>query len=201
MNDMHTFLRTRRSIRQFEQRPIPGEILQRVLETATYAPSARNRQPWQLIVLTGEEPKTSLAEAMVADFRPDLEKDRLPEKEIENRLERTRRRILDAPVVVVLCLDSDHMDAQPNKKRQQAEQIMACQSVSLCGLQLILAAHAEGLGSVWTCGPLFAPDAIRSALKLPTAWIPLALIFLGYPAETPDEKSLRPLDEVVTYLT
>lgn len=52
MNDLHNFLRTRRSIRQFEQRPIPGEILQRVLETATYAPSARNRQPWQLIILT-----------------------------------------------------------------------------------------------------------------------------------------------------
>jgi nitroreductase len=115
-------------------------------------------------------------------------------------LDRTRQRILDAPAVVVLCLDSDHMDAQKNKKRQQAEQTMACQSVSLCGLQLMLAAHAEGLGSVWTCGPLFALEAIRIALGLPAEWIPLAMIFLGYPAETPDAKLLRPLSEVVKFL-
>jgi len=201
MNELHTFLRTRRSIRQFEQRPVPREMLERVFESATHAPSARNRQPWQMIVLTDRNPKITLAEAMVANFRLDLEKDHLPDKEIKIRLERTRRRILDAPVAVVLCLNSDLIDAQPNKKRQQAEQTMACQSVTLCGLQLMLAAHAEGLGSVWTCGPLFAPEAIRSALALPAAWTPLVLIFMGYPAETPDEKSLRPLDEVVTYLS
>jgi len=172
-----------------------------VLETATYAPSARNRQPWQFAALTGMEPKKQLAEAMAADFRVDLEKDGLSAQEIEARLDRSRRRILESPAVIILCLNSDLMDAQKNRKRQQAEFTMACQSVSLCGLQLMLAAHAEGIGSVWTCGPLFAPDAIRSALNLPAEWTPLAMIFMGYPAETPDEKSLRSLDEVVTFLT
>jgi F420 biosynthesis protein FbiB-like protein len=200
MNDLHNFLRTRRSIRQFEQRPIPQETLQRILETSTYAPSARNRQPWQLVVITTPTAKVSLAETMVADFRPDLEKDGLPALEIEARLEHTRRRILDAPAVVLLCLNDDHVDAQRNKKRQQAEQAMACQSVSLCGLQLMLAAHAEGIGSVWTCGPLFAADTIRTTLELPAEWTPLAMILLGYPAETPDEKSLRLLDEVVKFI-
>jgi len=200
MNDIHTFLRTRRSIRQFEQRPIPYKILQRILETAIYAPSARNRQPWQLVVITTPVAKVPLAEAMVADFRPDLERDGLPASEIETRLERTRRRILEAPAVVLLCLNDDHVDAQRNKKRQQAEQAMACQSVSLCGLQLMLAAHAEGIGSVWTCGPLFAAEAIRITLELPTTWTPLAMILLGYPAETPDKKSLRSLNEVVTFI-
>jgi F420 biosynthesis protein FbiB-like protein len=137
---------------------------------------------------------------MAADFRPDLEKDGLPITEIETRLDRTRRRIMEAPAVVLLCLNGDHVDAQRNKKRQQAEQAMAYQSVSLCGLQLMLAAHAEVIGSVWTCGPLFASDAIRAALELPAEWNLLAMIFLGYPAETPDEKSIRSLDDVVTFI-
>ncbi len=62
---------------------------------------------------------------------------------------------------------------------------MAMQSASLAGGQLLLAAHAEGLGACWMCGPLFAPQAVRDALDLPADWEPQALIVLGWPAEQP----------------
>ncbi|MBM3151680.1 MAG: nitroreductase family protein [Chloroflexi bacterium] len=203
MNDsdpLHHFLRTRRTVRKFAPRPVSEETLRRILETATYAPSARNRQPWQFTVVSNMETKRSLADDLAADFRPDLERDGLPEVEIETRLDRTRRRILDAPVIIALSLNPDRVDAQPNRKRQEAERSMAVQSVALAGLQLMLAAHAEGLASVWTCGPLFAPDAIRFRLGLPANWQPQAMFFLGYPAETPEVPGRLNVEEVTTFI-
>jgi len=197
---LHEFLRSRRSVRRFRPEPVPEAVLRCILETATHAPSAHNDQPWRFAVLTGAAPKASLAQAMGADFRRDLEGDGLPEAEIVSRLERSRHRIEEAPVVVVLCMDLSGMDRYPDPARQQAERAMAVQSTSLAGLQLLLAAHAEGLGGVWTCGPLFVPETTRSALDLPAGWEPQAMILLGFPAETVKEKQLRPLDEVVRFI-
>ncbi|MEW5941732.1 MAG: nitroreductase family protein, partial [Chloroflexota bacterium] len=50
-NELHAFLRTRRSIRRFKPDPVPGEVVSRILATATYAPSAHNLQPWRFIVI------------------------------------------------------------------------------------------------------------------------------------------------------
>ena len=73
---------------------------------------------------------------------------------------------------------------------------MGIQSVALAGLQLMLAAHAEGLGSNWICWPLYAQDKTVDALELPETWLPEAMICLGYTDEEPEEKILKPLDEV-----
>ena len=198
---LHDFLRTRRSIRHFRADPVPEEVLGRVLETAAYAPSAHNDQPWRFAVLTETGAKTRLAGAMGADFRRDLERDGLPEGELVVRLERSRRRILEAPVVVVLCMDMTGMDSYPDPQRQQAERSMAVQSTALAGLQLLLAAHAEGLGGVWTCGPLFVPETVRLALHLPGEWEPQAMLLLGFPADAPKPKTMRPLEDIVRFIT
>ena len=197
---LHNFLRSRRSIRSFKSQPVPEEALRRILETATYAPSAHNDQPWRCAVLTTAKAKSRLAEAMAADFRRDLDKDGLTEDEITARLERSRRRVNEAPVVIILCMDTSSIEAYPDAKRQQAERTMAVQSTALAGLQLLLAAHAEGLGGVWTCGPLFAPEAVKSTLGLPPEWQPQAMFFIGYPAEKPDTPRRKPLPEVVKFV-
>jgi nitroreductase len=56
--------------------------------------------------------------------------------------------------------------------------------------------HAEGLGAVWTCAPLFAPDALNDALHLPDRWEPQALILIGFPTRTPVARERIPLAEV-----
>ncbi len=197
---LHAFLRSRRSIRSFKSQSVPAETLRRILETATYAPSAHNNQPWRCAVLTTAKAKSRLAKAMAADFRRDLNKDGLTEDEITARLERSRRRVNEAPVVIILCMDAPGMEAYLDAKRQQAERRMAVQSTALAGLQLLLAAHAEGLGGVWTCGPLFAPETVKSTLGLPPEWQPQAMFFIGYPAEKPDIPRHKPLTEVVKFI-
>ena len=199
MADLHDFLRSRRSIRRFRPDPVPAAVIRRILETAIYAPSAHNDQPWRFAVVTDLSVKARLAEAMAADFRRDLEKEGLPEADIAARLERSRRRIQEAPVVVILCMDATGMNNYSDPKRQQAEMTMAVQSTALAGLQLLLAVHAEGLGGVWTCGPLFTPETVRAALDLPATWQPQAMLFIGYPAESPSIPERKPLEQVALF--
>lgn len=199
MDDFHTFLRSRRSIRRFKPNAVPDPVVQRILETATFAPSAHNDQPWRFAVITTIEVKLRLAEAMAADFHRDLERDSLSETDIAARLERSRRRINETPVIVILCMDTTGMDSYPDPKRQQAEMTMAVQSTALAGLQLLLAAHAEGLGGVWTCGPLFTPETVRATLDLPATWLPQAMFFIGYPAESPSMPARKPLEQIALF--
>jgi F420 biosynthesis protein FbiB-like protein len=196
---LHDFLRSRRSIRRFKPIPVEAEAVSRLLETATHAPSAHNRQPWRFAVLSGPEPKARLSDFLEAEFRRDLTADGLPDAEVEARLLRSRNRILGAPLVVVLCMDLSDMDVYPDEKRAQAERTMAVQSVAAAGLLLQLAAHAEGLGSVWVCSPLFSPETVRAALSLPATWEPQALFFIGYPDGQPKTKELKPLEAVVRF--
>lgn len=151
-------------------------------------------------MLTTLSLKSHLAEAMAADFARDLAADGLPQPEIEARVKRSRERILPAPVVIILCMDLTDMDAYPDPTRQAHERTMAVQSVAAAGLQLMLAAHAEGLGSVWVCGPLFAPETVHQSLALPHSWEPQAMIFLGYPAEQPSMREQKPLQETTLFL-
>jgi F420 biosynthesis protein FbiB-like protein len=198
--ELHAFLRSRRSIRRFRLDPVPAAVLQRILETATYAPSAHNKQPWRFVVLTNAEAKSRLAEAITDRFRGDMATDGTPEADIADRVERSRRRMDEAPVVVVLCRDVTQVDPQPDAIRQQAEATMGMQSIGLAGLQLLLAAHAEGLGGTWICWPLFTPEETRRALDLLSEWEPQGMVFLGYPDEQPETPSRKPLSEIVKFI-
>ncbi len=199
--DLHHFLRTRRSIRRFKSDPIPDSIIEDILTTATFAPSAHNRQPWRFSVVTdaAQPIKEKLADEMIKKFQQELENDALPPEEISKRVERSKDRILSAPVVIVLSVDMSDMDIYPDKHRRKAEYVMATQSVANAGMQLLLASHAEGLGSVWVCSPLFAQKTVQDVLNLPKTWEPQAMYFLGYPIETPQARERKLIKEITTF--
>ena len=198
--ELHNFLQTRRSIRRFKPDPVPESVIETVLATATFAPSAHNRQPWRFAVITTQSAKENLASAMAADFERDLRLDGVPLERIEVQVKRSKERILSAPVAILLCLDMSEMDTYPDENRSQAERLMAIQSVAAAGLQLLLAAHAEGLGGVWACWPLFAQETIRGTLELPETWEPQAMFFIGYADENPKLRERKPIDEISIFL-
>ena len=107
-------------------------------------------------------------------------------------------RLTGAPVIVVPCLTMEDMDAYPDLRRNHAEWQMAVQSVALATQNLLLAAHAAGLGACWMCAALFVPDLVRQVLDLPEHWQPQALITLGYPAEV-KVKERAPLHERIVW--
>jgi coenzyme F420-0:L-glutamate ligase / coenzyme F420-1:gamma-L-glutamate ligase len=174
-------------------------VLERVLEAATWAPSAHNRQPWRFVVLDSAESRQLFSEKMGADFRQDLLEDGLDQEAVQAQVEKSRTRIMEAPRAVLLCLDPGELDNYPDAKRQSAELSMAVQSVAMAGAALLLAAHAEGLGGVWICAPLFAQNTVRQVLALPQNWSPQGLVLLGYPVKIPEPRPRLPLGKVVLF--
>ncbi|MFN2119904.1 MAG: nitroreductase family protein [Anaerolineales bacterium] len=197
---LHTFLCSRRSVRQFKSAAVAQDVVRRILLTATCAPSAHNRQPWRFAVVTDANRRSVLADTMAERFREDLERDGTPSDQVEAQVQRSRGRIGAAPVVIVLCTDLSEMDQYSDASRAESERTMAVQSTANAGVLLLLAAHAEGLGGVWNCAPLFAPAAVRQALELPEDWEPQALLMIGKPAEVPRVRSRKPLQEVAVFL-
>jgi len=197
--DLHNFLRTRRSVRRFKPDPIPDSVINDILTTATFAPSAHNRQPWRFVVVKDIFTKTRLADAMAVEFKHDLEQDGLSPEKIQAQIKRSKERMTSAPVIIVINLDMSEMDVYADKKRKQAEFRMAMQSVANAGMQLLLAAHAEGLGGVWICSPLFVQETVQKVLDLSKSWEPQGMFYLGYSDSTPKDKSMKDMKDIVLF--
>jgi coenzyme F420-0:L-glutamate ligase/coenzyme F420-1:gamma-L-glutamate ligase len=192
MNDLHEFLRSRRSVRRFKPDPIADSVIERILTTATYAPSAHNLQPWRFVVVKNPAIKSRLAKALTNKMQLDMQFEGAAESEIEKRVTNSIRRIHEAPVIILLCRDVTAV-----RVNTLEENIMNIQSTALAGLQLMLAAQAESLGANWICWPLYAQEATQGVLSLPEAWEPQAMIIVGYANELVKEKKLIVIPELV----
>ncbi|HLY27195.1 MAG TPA: nitroreductase family protein [Aggregatilineales bacterium] len=188
----------RRSIRRYHDLPVAREVLETILNAASWAPSAHNRQPWRFAVITSPQERRELALAMGARLRADLHADNVPSELIEKDANRSYARLTAAPVIVIVCLTMLDMDRYPDIKRSEAEHLMAVQSTAMAVQNLLLESHARGLGACWMCAPLFCPDVVSSQLGLPADWEPQALLTLGYPAET-RQSSRHPLQDRVIW--
>jgi F420 biosynthesis protein FbiB-like protein len=184
---LYKLIRERRSIRRYTHRPVERALIKRLLDAAHWAPSAHNRQPWRFAVIESAEAKERLADAMNSRLRADLAADGLPTDQIEAQAVRRRKRVTRALVLLLLCVTLTDMHHYPDEKRRRAEWTMATQSLALAGQNLLLAAHAEGLGACWLCAPLFCADVVRETLDLPPDWEPQAFISLGWPGESPQK--------------
>ena len=118
----------RRSVRRFQDRSVPRELIEKLLGAAVRAPNAHNAQTWRFVVVTQKEDKASLAERMGANFRRDLEKEGVHADQIEARVERSYDRLVGAPVVVVLCVDTADLPRFSVADRTDGEYLMAVQS-------------------------------------------------------------------------
>jgi coenzyme F420-0:L-glutamate ligase / coenzyme F420-1:gamma-L-glutamate ligase len=190
----------RRSVRRYMDKKVPEEAVEWVLEAARWAPSPHGRQPWRFAVVTSEETKTRLADAMGEEWRTNLEMDGQSAEVVEKRLEGSRRRLLDTPVLVLLCLYLEDLDAYPDAARQRNETTMAVQSLGAAAQNALLAAYSVGLDTSWMCAPLFCPEKVTAALGLDPRLVPHALITLGYAEADPPKRRMRKsLDDLMAY--
>ncbi len=193
-------IRGRRSVRRYLPKAVPDEAVERVLEAARWAPSPHGRQPWRFAVIRKDETRGRLADAMGGEWRSNLEMDGQDAEVVQRRLEGSRRRLLDAPVLVLICLYAEDLDAYPDPARQENETTMAVQSLGAAAQNALLAAYDAGLDAGWMCAPLFAPEKVVEALRLDPALVPHALLTLGYAeGDPPNRRDRRPLDELVVY--
>jgi len=185
-------IKKRRSIRKYSARKVESNILREVLEAARWAPSAHNAQPWRFIVLIDKALKQDFAEAMANVWTADMIKDGTPMQVREETRRASVKRFTRAPVLVVACLTINDMIKYADESRQKCERDLAVQSLGAAVQNMLLVAHAKGLGACWFCAPIFCKDTVRKVLKVPEDVEPQALITLGYPAEKPSAPSRKP---------
>jgi len=190
-------IKDRRSIHEYLPRDIPNGVLQKVLEATVWAPSAHNAQPWRFVVIKDPKVKETLAEAMAKEWSKDLRKDGLPPEDHERLTKASIKRFTESPTLIIACLTMEDMDTYQDERRRKAEYTMAVQSVAASVQNLLLRAHAEGLGTCWFCAPLFCPKKVKEVLRLPENVEPQALITLGYPSKKPEVPPRKSLKSVV----
>lgn len=186
-------IRTRRSLRQLDSRPVPRELVREIVELGAIAPAPHHTRPWRYVIV-GADRREALSEAMGVAWRADLERDGVDEETIASLLDRSRRQIASAPSLVLACLTNDGLRAWPDERRAGHEWAMAQQSIGAAMQNMMLAAHALGLASYWVSAPLFAPQAVNDALSLPGDYVAQAFIVLGYPSEGAEPKPRPPVD-------
>ncbi|MGD6852549.1 MAG: nitroreductase family protein [Candidatus Bathyarchaeia archaeon] len=191
MSNLGDFFRQRRSVRKYQPKDVPDSLVLEVLEAAGWAPSAHNSQPWRFIVLRDPKVKLELAERMAQAWANDLDNNgyAVDEKKHYERMEDFSK----SPVMILACLTMEGL-RKFNDERQSVERDLAVESLAAAVENLLLAAHAAGLGACWYCAPAFCKGTVCEVLKIPAEVEPSALIVMGYPAEktpVPPKKALN----------
>ncbi len=151
---------TRTSVRAYTDQPVAPEIVEQILRAGMAAPTAVNKQPWAFVVVDSKETLQQLA-------------DSLPYAKM----------LKTAPLAIVVCGDM-------SKALEGTGRDYWIQDASAATENILLAAHALGLGAVWTGGypSMDRVNSVKAVLELPSHIIPLCVIPMGYPAETPTPK-------------
>ena len=184
-------------MRQFQDRAVDRELVEQILEAARWAPSPHGRQPWRFVVLTRPELKTLLADRMGETWQRNLEMDGQEQDIVRIRLEKSRQRILTAPVIILPCLYLEDLDRYPDERRQADETTMAIQSIGAAIQNMLLMAFDLGLDAGWMCAPLFCPEIVVDALALDRHLVPQAMIIVGYAAVDPKRRERLPLSSLI----
>jgi coenzyme F420-0:L-glutamate ligase / coenzyme F420-1:gamma-L-glutamate ligase len=195
--ELHGVIRERSSVRAFATEPIDRQRVVDAIEAAGWAPSPHGTQPWRFVLVEDEEVRRGLAGAMGDSWRDQLRLDALDTVEIEHRVSRSRERLERAPVVVILCLYLGDAHRYPDGSRQEAERLMAIQSLGAAAQNFLLAIHAAGLDAGWMCAPLFCPDIIQDFLGLDRSLEPHAMFPVGRMSTPPKRRPRRPVDDLI----
>ena len=164
-------IKARTSIRSFTGEKLTEEQLHTLLDAAMAAPTDANIQPWRFIVITDDEIKAGIYQG-----------------------EKHQHMVTTAGAVIVVCGETTRM-VKPHDAAEDAEPVERpnnywFEDCSAATENLLLAATALDLGAVWlSCYPTERiVDRIRAYLGIPANVTPLAIVPVGYPAETPSPK-------------
>jgi len=188
-------LKGRRSYKlSFENKEVDLKIIKNCIKLAQWAPSAHNGQFWRYIIIKNDSSRKELIDKMNQKLRVDLRREGRSENYINIKINKTRNKFLQAPILILLCLDKSELEKYPDSDRTRSELILGIQSVSSSATYLLLAFEMKHLAACWYCAPLFAKDITKETLQLPQSYVPMAFFTVGYPANSvkaPPRKNLK----------
>jgi nitroreductase len=166
--DFFKLIKNRRSIRAFIGQPVEEEKINRIIEAANHAPSAGNLQAYVIVVIRDANTKLALSRAAL-----------------------DQESLVQAPVVLAFFA---HQQLSAAKYKNRGRELYSLQDASVACSYAQLAAAALGLGSVWVGA--FDDQAVNHILKAQADWRPVALLPVGYPAESPAATPRRAVAEL-----
>ncbi len=190
---------TQRAIRSFKPDEVPEDLLWRVLEAATKAPSGTNRQPWRWVVIRDAARRKAIAEALAAHLQTN-EAMRTYFESGANSDDKSTRLMLNgalalahniglAPVLIIPCYFSDG--------GRIPDRLLTGSSLYPAVQNMLLAARGLGLGTVLTTFQSGILDHLRAEIGIPDDAFPAALIPLGWPDANFGPTKRKPVTDVV----
>jgi nitroreductase len=149
-SSFHSFLASRTSVREYAGDPLEKEQVEAILEAARTAPSAGNREAWDVVVVTDGELREALAGAALS-----------------------QPHVQEAPCVFAVCANY----VRSMSRYGERGILYAIQDATIACTYMMLAAHAAGLESCWTGA--FDEEEVREVLDLPQHLRPVALLAVG----------------------
>jgi nitroreductase len=169
--DVIQAIETRQSIGRLKQHPVPRELIERILESAVHAPNHRITEPWRFHVFVGKG-RGELARVRAEIARLQAEAEGEDEELAAGRISRERKKAFRAPVVIaVIC-------AAGRDEVETLENYAACAAAVQ---NMLLTAHALGLGAMWRTGPVAYHDHMREFFGLKEGDTVVAHLYIGFP--------------------
>lgn len=168
-NTVYDVIKSRRSVRKYIAKDLPDKIVYTLLETAAYAPSEGNQQPWEFIVVRDHVKKEHLVEACY-----------------------NQTWMLQAPVIIVACTN---MRLARAIYGERGERLYGIQATAAAIENLLISAEAMGLSTCWIGS--FTEAKVAVLTGCPDYVRPAAIITLGYGAEKPEEPLLQKPEDFI----
>lgn len=172
--DFFSVVGRQRACREFADRAVDEEVVARVLDAATKAPSAENAQPWEFVVVRDPETRAVVGRLIEAAWKRggrDWAAGRLSPSLLADVDRGASGGVAGAPVIVVVGVDLE-----------RCPETEVATSIGPAVQNLLLAATALGLGSALTTLATYSGDRLRELVGLPSRIEPVAVVPLGWPA-------------------
>lgn len=169
--DVFSAIKTRRSIGVVKPDPVSTEVIKKILEAGTWAPSHYRTEPWRFFVLTGEA-RNQLGSAFVAFAKKTMKNPN--SEEGKQRLVREAQKPLRAPVVIAVAVEP----MLTNKRVLKNEEFAA---VHAAVQNMLLATHALGFGAIWRTGEVCYSSEVKQLFGLSKQSEMVGFIYIGYP--------------------
>lgn len=184
MRDLDELIAARRSIGKLHPEPVDARTLRALLELATWAPNHHLTEPWRFIVLAG----AARGDVGAAHARWYV---RTHPGATSETIAREAARLERAPAVIVAIVHPSSHD--PVTRREDRDAVAAAVQ------NLLLGAHARGLGAIWRTGTMVSEPEVREALGLDEGDDIVAFVYLGVPVVKPPARSRRSIDDVTEW--
>ena len=187
--DVLKAISSRRSIGVVKPVPVPSLLIEKILEAGTWAPSHFRTEPWRFFVLTGEA-RNKLGKVLASITAKTLD-DPQSEENLK-QLTKEEQKPLRAPVIIIVAAEP----TTTNKRVMKREELAAVHAATQ---NMLLSAHALGLGAIWRTGESCYSPEVKSLFPLTEEAEVVGFLYIGYPDMKERAANRKSISEVTKW--